>query len=77
MGFPRQEYGSGLPCPSPEPLVMGINAVLLNGREGRGLLGGLQDQAGLGTGIHWLLQWRPPASRPGKGVNTREKKKSQ
>ena len=22
MGFSRQEYGSGLPCPSPEPLTM-------------------------------------------------------
>ena len=35
---------------------MGINAVPLDGREGRGLLEGLQDQAGPGTGTHWLLR---------------------
>ena len=75
MGFSRQEYGSGLPCPSPEPLTMGINAVPLDGREGRGLLEGLQDQAGPGTGTHWHLQGEEYSSHPGKGVNTRGKKK--
>ena len=53
---------------------MGINSVPLDGKEGRGLLGGLQDQSGPGIGAHWLLQVWPPSSIPGKGVNTREKK---
>ena len=53
----------------------GINAVPLDGREGRGLLEGLQDQAGPGTGTHWHLQGEEYSSHPGKGVNTRGKKK--